>query len=234
MAMRKTKRVGATLLLTLALILGSLCWLTYRAVWQQKSEEQLIDAIKSHDSETVIALLNAGVDPNTRDHSHQSPVGFWRLLRARWTGAMLGSPNDPIALAIVYDWPQVLTDNGPPIVPERPADVAITQALVAKGAHVNGHMRNGWPILSGPVRVGYEKCTQCLLDHGADANAATDEGFTVLMLASENTSSPIVRMLLDHGAKLDAKYHGATALVYASLGPNPYNKQLLLKAGAKR
>jgi len=232
--MKKTRRIGAVLLLALALLLGSLCWLTYRAVWEQKSEEQLIAAIKSHDSETVIALLNAGVDPNTRDHSHHASVGLWRMLQARWRGATLGSPNDPIALAVVFDWPQVLTDNRSSIVPERPADIAITQALVAKGAHVNGRMNNGWPILSGSVRVGYEKCTQCLLDHGADANAATYEGFTVLMLASENTSSPIVRMLLDHGAKVDAKYHGATALVYASLGPNPYNKQLLLKAGAKR
>ena len=232
--MKQTKRTGAALSLALILLVGSLCRLTYRAAREQQSEQQLIAAIKSHDSAAVIALLNEGVDPNTQDRSGHGSISLRKLLWARWTGAMLESANDPTALALVFDWPQVLTDNRPPIVPERPADIAITQALVAKGAYVNGQMANGWPILSGAVRTGYEKCTQCLLDHGADANAATDEGFTMLMLASENSSTPIVRMLLEHGAKVDARYNGETALFYASLSPNPYNKQLLLKAGAQK
>jgi ankyrin repeat protein len=230
---KRIKRVGAALLLALALLIGSLCWLTYRAVWEQQSEQQLISAIKSHDSVAVIALLNAGVDPNTRDHSKHPSVGISRLLWARWTGKSRASANDPTALALVFDWAQVLNDHRPPIIPERPADIAITQALVTKGANVNGRMANGWPVLLGPIRCGYENCAHCLLDHGADPNAATDNGFTALMLASENQSAPMVRMLLAKGAKLDARFEGVTALRYASLSPNPVNRQILLKAGAK-
>ena len=232
--MKRKKRAVAVLLLALTLLAGGLGWIAYEEGRQQKLQQQLIAAIKRHDARAVIALLDAGVDPNTQDRSDHGKVGLWTLLRRRWTGPSLETAYDPTALATVFGWSQVLTDDKRGFVPERPADIAITQALAAKGANVNVPMANGWPVLFGPIRIGYEKCAECLLDHGADANAANPGGFTVLMCASENSSIQNVRMLLDHGARVNAIYQGVTALKYADLSRNPAIKSLLLKAGARR
>jgi ankyrin repeat protein len=229
----KRRKSIFVLLCLLALLVGVPAWLTCRYVQQEQCNLALIAAIKHHDAAAVITLLDQGADPNMRDRTGHEKLTFWKLLRAKWKGASLSHPDDPTALAVVFDFPQVIDRKKMKIIPERPADVAIVKALLAKGARVNVMTARGWPLIMRPTSVGYEKSVECLLAKGADANAAIPEGFTVLMLACENSDAHIVQMLLDRGARVEARYKGWTALGYASMSSNPSIRQILKRAGAK-
>jgi len=76
-------------------------------------------------------------------------------------------------------------------------------AILKKGADINGCNRNGVSALMRAAAAGRHEMVQSLLEHGADVDAHRDDGFTALLLATFFGHLETVQILVEHGAKLD-------------------------------
>ena len=77
------------------------------------------------------------------------------------------------------------------------------EAILKKGADVNGCNCNGVTALMRAASAGHHDMVRDLLEHGADIDAHRDDGFTALLLATFFGHAETVRVLVDHGASLD-------------------------------
>ena len=76
-------------------------------------------------------------------------------------------------------------------------------AILKKGADINGCNRNGVSALMRAAAAGRRDMVQSLLEHGAEVDAHRDDGFTPLLLATFFGHLETVQILVDHGANLD-------------------------------
>jgi hypothetical protein len=115
-------------------------------------------------------------------------------------------------------------------------DVAAVQALLGRGADVNGKGPKGETALVVASQEGRRDVVQALLDKGADVNAKTNNNnVTALMLASANGYREVVQMLLDKGADINAKASGGkTALDAATAQGHVEVRALLVQAVSSR
>ena len=130
------------------------------------------------DVPTMTRLLNAGLDPNSRDDAGYTPliaaarsgnVGVIRLLTRR--GA---DPN--LRDTAVNSWTPLLHAI-------HKAQPGTTAALLDAGANPNGTNMSGTTPLMMAAGYGYNDIVKILLAHGANPRLATSDGITALDLA---------------------------------------------------
>src|SRR5689334_8860778 len=83
--MKRRRRLLIVLLSLVVLLIGLPVWLIVRETYQQRLNHLLIEAIRNHDANVGISLLNRGADPDTYDlPSDDRP--FWRQVLDRLQG----------------------------------------------------------------------------------------------------------------------------------------------------
>ncbi len=90
-------------------------------------------------------------------------------------------------------------------------ELARTNDLLAKGAHVNTTDWRGFTPLMWAAATGSVEMVRQLLDNGAAVDRRANDGTTALMLASGNGFTEVVRTLLLRGADVGAARVGARA-----------------------
>ncbi len=148
----------------------------------------------NRDLATVRALVEQGVDPNSRG-SFDTPALHWlvrvddvdsaRLLLEAGADAngLTGLGISPLSLAI---------EEGSP---------ALTRLLLEHGADANGVLTSGESLLMSAAAVGVTDVVVALLEHGADLSYRDPEyDQSALMLAAREGHAAIVALLLEKGA----------------------------------
>ena len=153
--------------------------------------EDFFKAIKADDAQTVQALLQRGLDPNTRDE--QGQVALYLTLRE---GAFKSAE-------VLLQHPQLQLDSAnaaretPLMMAALKGHTEWCQRLIERGAKVQ---RDGWsPLLyaaTGPATAA----VQLLLDKGAPIDAPSPRGDTALMMATRYGTEASVNLLLRRGA----------------------------------
>lgn len=96
-----------------------------------------------------------------------------------------------------------LLSKGPPIVPLAREDKAFVDALLAKGADVNGARDDGDTALITAAIVDNQEVVKLLLDKGADVNQQNKLGYTAVSEAVHRGHLEVVKLLVDKGADLN-------------------------------
>jgi ankyrin repeat protein len=154
--------------------------------------DDLIAAANRDDTETVMSLINRGMDVNSVD-----PAGNTLLHIATRNGndkliaALLKQKANPNARNRVGDSPLMLAAyNG---------KMGAVDALLAGGAQLN---HDGWTPLHYAVFAEQPEMVARLLSKGAQVDARAPNKQTALMLAAKNGNLQIAKLLLN--AKADA------------------------------
>jgi ankyrin repeat protein len=134
-------RVAGALLIAAGIpLLLFLGYLALPVFW--RGNQNLYDAIESHDLARVQTLLNRGADPNSRSRGFQF-LRLWARDRRRYFD------DPPLILAIQL----------------RQSEIAA--ALIANGADVNARDTQGAPVLTLARRQGQEAVVRLLFEQGA-------------------------------------------------------------------
>ena len=113
-------------------------------------------------------------------------------------------------------------------------DVPSIQALLARGADVNGRggYRNGTALMEAAV-YGKDEVVKLLLAKGADLNARDKGGVTALIYAAAAPYEPTVKLLLDGGADVNIRdSFGGTALTASVERNDAVIARMLIAKGA--
>ena len=191
-----------------------------------KPDLRLVTAVATQDTQTVLALLDEGVDVNASRADGVTALlwaAHWddldvtdRLLRA---GANVDAADDhgvtPLARA---------SEN---------RSVAMVTKLLEAGADANAAQTSGLTPLMIASRTGSVAVVEALLLHGADVNTATAETqSTALMWAVGEPHPDIARVLLDAQADPRASTaKGFTTLMYAARNGDIPTAEALIAAG---
>lgn len=172
------------------------------------SYDDFFRAIKIDDAPTVQALLNRGFDPNTTD-----PNGAHGLHLA------LAENNLKVVRALINSRQTQVDvrnkqDETPLMLASLKGDLALVQALVARGADIN---KPGWTPLHYAATKGSVPVIRELLDQHAYIDAESPNGTTPLMMAAMYGTPEAVKTLLEAGADPTLKNNlGLNAKDFAS------------------
>lgn len=155
------------------------------------SYEDFFTAIQRDDPGPVVALLQRGFDPDSRDPRGQTGLtlaalnGSWRAV-----DALLTHPGIDI---------NALNSAGESVLmlAALKGELALCERLVARGARVRQH---GWAPIHYAATGPNVRVVEFLLGKGADIDAASPNGSTALMLAARYGSEDNVNFLLARGA----------------------------------
>lgn len=201
-------------LVQLSVLLGvALCMrftLSLSAVTPRQPGSTLMAAIRKGDTETVLAHLEAGASPATRDQAGQS---------ALQVAARYGAGN--VVQALLSRRAEVDSSDNWGKTPLHEAawygQDDVVKILLQNNASFALHDKSGKVPLHEAVWFGRTAVVQALLEHGADVNAVDDNGLTPLHYASELESARILETLLDGGGEPNARdKEGMTPLHYAA------------------
>lgn len=107
----------------------------------------------------------------------------------------------------------------------------MVQAMLAKGADVNGKDDSGWTALMWAAMGGYTDMVKVLLANGANIDEQDPNGNTALMVAAMWGRTYIVKVLLENGADVQLRdIEGRTALTWTK---KEEIIQMLKEAGAR-
>jgi len=209
------------LLLLVALVAG-LGWIGYASICRERLNHSLIAAIKHNDTKQVLALLDKGADPNSRDDPLQR-LSLWQLLLERLRGRRPAPSAAPTALLVcttmhfesggrIYD--SFPFQQGGGVVEFHldcpPENLSILKGLLEKGANVNVTDAHGRTPLLLATQMNQEyaqdrnKTIQLLLDYGANLHPDL-ERLTPLeaSIQSDNTKDEIIARMLYRGANIN-------------------------------
>ncbi len=113
-------------------------------------------------------------------------------------------------------------------------DIDTVRKLIAAGEDVNRGNAGGWTPLHVAVEYASPELVELLIDAGAEVNARNDSHSTPLHVVTwVQRRSGIAKLLIERGAMVDAvNRSGKTPLHCAAAQGDPYNTEVLLKAGA--
>lgn len=172
-------------------------WWAFALLWiwpwvaMAGSYDDFFSAVRRDDAAQVVALLQRGFDPNTRDPSGQHAL----YLAVR-------EPSAAVARALLQ-WPQTDADarnvqeETPLMLACLKGQLDIVKLLLARDADVN---KTGWAPLHYAATGGHTEIMQLLLDQHAYIDAESPNGTTPLMMAAQYGSAAAVQLLLDAGA----------------------------------
>lgn len=170
-------------------------WLLVLASWisiaRAGAYEDFFAALERDDARTVVALLQRGFDPNSRNPEGQ--VAFFLALR---------QPAPAVAEAL-WAHPQLQVDavNGvgetPLMMAALRGQVGWMRRLLERGARVH---QEGWSPIHYAATGPEPQAVELLLDRGAPVDARSPNGTTPLMMAARYGSERSVALLLQRGA----------------------------------
>lgn len=171
------------------------------------SYEDFFVAVKRDDPQAILALLNRGFDPDTRD-----PRGHTGLFLALRDGSL------KVANALV-DWPKTnvetrtAQDESPLMMAALKGHTQLVRKLIERNADVN---KTGWTPLHYAATNGHLAIIELLLENHAYIDAESPNGTTPLMMAAHYGTPAAVRLLLEAGADPTLKNQlGMTAFDFA-------------------
>ena len=194
MRLSRSKRIGLIFLSLLAVLLGSLVWLTYREVRQEKLNRALIAAIKHNDTSAALTLLAEGADPNSRDEPPQH-ISLRRLILDKLRNRRAAPSTAPTALLLACSWDTRGT--------EAPDNAVLVKALLDRGAAVEG--AGDSPLLEAAYQDNTVVCT-LLIERGANVNPGLTDGNSPLLYAAAHFNDPLIKLLINKGADVNAAY----------------------------
>ena len=224
-------------MLLIVLLVGALAWSAGAAIQQARANQALIAAVKGSNATAAIAELDAGADANARDHGGLFPSN-WRHVREyvdRLWGRATAPDDDyePTALMTAFECQRVPNTS---ICITPPENVALVEALLARGANISARDADGRTALSLAIEDRHDNSAKLLLDRGADVHggAAGADPVEILTEAAAIGDAPIVEQLLARGAKLNGKdEYGNTPLGCAAKCGQSAVLKMLLRNGAK-
>jgi ankyrin repeat protein len=216
----------------LSLLGASLALLAPALLRAGAEDVRLIDAVRNHEPQTVRALLDKKVDPNTRG----SDGGTALLWAAHWNdvesadlliraGADVNAANDlkvtPLSLACLNGSAPLVqsllkagadanlaiaTGETPLLTCARSGSVDAVNALLAAGANPNtSEPLGGQTPLMWATAEGHTGVVQALIDKGADPKAHTKNGFTPLHFAAREGHLETAKLLLSKGVDINIR-----------------------------
>lgn len=164
--------------------------------------EDLFDALHRGDAETVIALIERGVDVNTSDAQ-----GDTLLHHAVRQG------NEPLAQVLLARRANPNRRNRygdtPLMIAALAGKSSLVKRLLAHGAKPD---LGGWNALHYAAYNGHAEILPLLLAAGAELDKPAPNGETALLLAARNGHLEAVRILVGAGADVNRRAQGKTAL----------------------
>jgi len=113
-------------------------------------------------------------------------------------------------------------------------DVDLVDRLIKAGANPNVMNEYGSAPLAEAAATGNTAIIEKLLKAGADPESPNGDGQTALMIVARTSNLPAANALLKKKANVNAveKWHGQTALMWATAEKQPEMVKLLIKHGA--
>lgn len=187
--------------------------------------ERLFVALAQAKNDEVRRLLAQGVLPDSVQNG--DPALCWALMKDNAEGALLlvdAGANVNVARATA-DQPALwwAATSGA---------VAVTRALLARGASVDAKNKWGSTPLTVACTSGHTEVVRLLLEAGADVHNRISDGRTVINLAVRGGKAEILELLLDHGADLQSPQPAFPPLAFACFEGNAAQVKVLLDRGA--
>ncbi len=162
---------------------------------RDRDNEQLLEAAKAGDKDTVISLLDQGADVNHTDNTGKTALmnacakGHQKIARILIKHGADVNHADRCRMTALLDagW------NG---------YGEIVRLLIEQGAHVNHAGQLGKTVLIATVENGYIEIVRMLIEHGAHVNHIDDKGKTPLIWAAEYVDTDLAIMLARYGARI--------------------------------
>ena len=207
---------------------------------------QLLLAVRNNDEKQIRALLQAGVDVNTKNSEGESALMFAVENHSNYMLKLLfenkyGSTIDDAASHCLH----LLLETGvdvnirdisgstPLIRAAQNRDVDCMETLLTAGVDVNRSNERGETALMYSIKEKNIDCLKLLLEEGADVNVQDSIGSTGLIYSAQYGYAKCVKMLLKSGTFVNtANLDGTTALIAAVKQNNGKCTSLLVKAGA--
>ena len=169
-------------------------------------------AAHSGENETILELLNNGVDVDITDSGGRTPlhcatssghIAAMETLLSKGANVEARGEQDTYSL-LHYAF-------------EREQPIAAIETLLAHGAKIEAQSGPMVTLLHVAAKVDNEDNLLFLIHKGADIHAKTERGLTPLHYAAGYNRVRNVQLLLNHGAHIDERSHnGFTALHYAT------------------
>jgi len=161
------------------------------------AELQLIEAVKTGDHDTVLSLLEDGIDPNI----NIAPFGTPLIIAAQHGDLTLLDMLIGAGAKINY----AARGRGFPLLAAvESGDQRAVEYLLKLGAQPNARViENDASPLVTAARLGKTKIVTTLLDYNANPNMVVDDEGTALIAASAAGQSQIVDLLIKNNAEID-------------------------------
>ena len=170
----------------------------------------LIYTLAHNDTETALALVNAGADPNTRVKPTPTP-SLKRLLDLDYLPP--STDDNPTAFIIACGRRWIPPHEWDIPVFSMAENLILPQAMLAHGADIDARTFGNRTALFYAIAMQRLPTVKWLVENGADVNAQDDMGYTPLFTAINHPTATIARLLLSHGANPNAQLvNGMAAL----------------------
>ena len=201
--------------MTVAIVGGMGLWVS-RQMARYDHTRKLADAALHNDTRQMLALVQAGADPNAPLASGPDP-SFLAILQQALHPPPPLDPHIPNAFVTACGLRSQLMENGQLTKVQCPEDTALLQAMVARGANLRWQSRDNQTPLSLAVSVNYLRAAQLLLDKGADVNTPDTNGDTPLIRAVTRGERDMAGVLLAHGANVNAQNAAGQTALHSTL-----------------
>ncbi|MEH7494568.1 ankyrin repeat domain-containing protein [Neobacillus niacini] len=196
-------------------------------------EEQLIQAVKGKEADTVRRLIEEGVDINTQDSEGRTSIMIATYNNDAETAKILIDAGADVNI-------QDEIENNPFLYAGAEGYIEILKLTIQAGADPSITNRYGGTALIPASEHGYvDVIKELLTNTDIDINHINDLGWTALLEAiilnnGDKKQQETVNLLIDHGADVNIPDHNnVTPLQHARKKGFIEIENILVKAGAK-